>query len=265
MGVLGMVAGQAHCTGIDRCLPISIGDVPLTLHFGEAGLLEKAGRQYAEFRTLRPAGLPIFLEPTPQRGEGPSEFSYRLDGASLHLERGAARFCGVRHEYALDSLIRILLSVLLLPRHGFLLHAATVVRDGRAHVFTGRSGAGKSTVASLSPAGKVLTDEISLLRCDGSGWRAHGTPFWGEFRAAGLNQHSPVAGIYGLVQACENRVEPLPPKEGLRAILPNVLFFSSNKPMTEELLRVMAEAAETIPFYRLHFRRDSTFWGVITA
>jgi hypothetical protein len=265
MGVLGAVVCQTQHTGIDTYLPISIGDVPLILYFGEAELLEKAGRRYAEFRALRPEGLPIFLQSTPPQGEGPSEFSYRLDGATLHLEPAAARFCGVRHEYALDSLIRILLSIMLLPRHGFLLHAATVVRDGRAYVFTGRSGAGKSTIASFSPVGNVLTDEISLLRCYHSGWHAHGTPFWGEFRAAGLNQHFPVAGIYVLVQASENRVEPLPPKEGLRAILPNVLFFSSNKPMTEKLLRVMAEAAETIPFYRLHFRRDSTFWGVITA
>jgi hypothetical protein len=62
----------------------------------------------------------------------------------------------------------------------------------------------------------------------------------------------------------ENRLEPLSPREGLRAILPNILFFSSNKLMTEELLQVLAEASEAIPFYRLHFRKDSTFWSVIT-
>jgi hypothetical protein len=244
-------------------LPISIGRVQLTLHFRSEGLFDKAGRRYAEFRQSRAEGLPVFLEPPGTTGLESPEFSFALDGATLHLDSTAARFQGVRHEYALDSLIRILLSVMLLPRRGFLLHAATVVRDGRAYVFTGRSGAGKSTVASLSPAGSVLTDEISLLRCYGSGWHGHGTPFWGEFRAAGLNRSFPVAGIYVLVQAPENRVEPLLPREGLRAILPNILFFSSNKPMTEELLHVLAEASEAIPFYRLHFRKDPTFWKVI--
>lgn len=246
-------------------LPISIGHVQLTLHFQGGKLFDKAGRRYAEFRQPQAEGLPVFLEPPGATGLASPQFTFALDGATLHLDSAAARFRGVQHEYALDSLIRILLSVMLLPRRGFLLHAATVVRDGRAYVFTGRSGAGKSTVASLSPGGSVLTDEISLLRCYSSGWHAHGTPFWGEFRAAGLNERFPVAGIYVLVQARENRVEPLSPREGLRAILPNVLFFSSNKPMTEKLLRVMAEAAQTIPFYRLYFRRDSTFWRVITA
>ncbi|MGB0035547.1 MAG: hypothetical protein WBP79_08750, partial [Candidatus Acidiferrales bacterium] len=78
-------------------------------------------------------------------------FSYDLDDASVMLGRADAEFRGVRHEYALDSLLRILLTMILLPRRGFLLHAATVVREGRAYVFMGRSGAGKSTVASLSP------------------------------------------------------------------------------------------------------------------
>src|SRR5256885_3293464 len=87
----------------------------------------------------------------------------------------------------------MLLSWALLPDVGFLLHAATVLRNGKAYVFFGRSGTGKSTVAALSPLGSVLTDEISLLkRIDGQ-WHAFGTPFWGEFRAAGTNRSAPVA------------------------------------------------------------------------
>src|SRR5437773_8348802 len=58
--------------------------------------------------------------------------------------------------------------------------ALPIFRDGKAYIFTGRSGAGKSTVASLSPEGSVLTDEISLLRREHGMWRAYGTPFWGE-------------------------------------------------------------------------------------
>src|SRR4029077_10511811 len=157
------------------------------------------------------------------RGRG--EFSYVLDDASLELGASIAEFHGVRHEYALDSLLRILLTAVLLPRHGFLLHAASVVRDGRAYIFAGRSGAGKSTVASLSPAGSVLTDEISLLRFTDGRWQAHGTPFWGEFRAQGRNQHYPLAGVYSLVQAPEDRVQSISKKEILRALLPCVLFF----------------------------------------
>jgi len=59
------------------------------------------------------------------------------------------------------------------------------------------------------PVGSVLTDEISLLkRIDGQ-WHAFGTPFWGEFRAAGTNRSAPVAGMYRLSQSPDDRIEPL--------------------------------------------------------
>lgn len=183
----------------------------------------------------------------------------------MRLDSSGAEFQGVRHEYALDSLIRILLTMVLLPQRGFLLHAATVVREGRAHVFMGRSGAGKSTVASLSPAGTVLTDEISLLRFTDGCWQAYGTPFWGEFRAAGQNEHYPIAGIYTLVQSTEDRVESLTTKEMIRALLPCVLFFTPRVEANQDLLRLLLQFAAQVPCYRLHFRRDDGFWKVVAA
>ncbi len=171
----------------------------------------------------------------------------------------------MRHEYALDSLLRILLTHVLLPRQGFLLHAATVVRASRAYVFTGRSGAGKSTIAALSPRGSVLTDEISLLRHSSGVWQAFGTPFWGEFRAEGSNCCYPVAGVYSLIHSPEDRVESLSVREGLRAVLPNVLFFGSEKGPAEDLLRVLADFLDRVPFYRLHFHRDPSFWEAVAA
>lgn len=194
-----------------------------------------------------------------------SNFSYVLDDASLRLDSSGAEFHGVRHEYALDSLIRILLTMVLLPQRGFLLHAATVVRGRRAYVFMGRSGAGKSTVASLSPAGSVLTDEISLLRFTDGCWQAYGTPFWGEFRAAGQNEHYPIAGIYKLVQSAEDRVETLTTKEMIRALLPCVLFFTPRVEANRDLLRLLLQFTVQVPCYLLHFRRDDGFWKVVAA
>jgi len=177
----------------------------------------------------------------------------------------ASEFDGVGNEYTLDSLLRVLLSMLLLPQRGFLLHAATVARDGRASVFTGRSAAGKSTIAALSPIGSVLTDEISVLRFLDGQWYAYGTPFWGEFRAEGTNRRVPVAGIYGLVQSADGRAEPVAAREAMRLLLPNVLFFARTRQERQQLLDIIAHVAETAPVYRLHFRPDATFWGGIAG
>jgi hypothetical protein len=251
-------------------LNISIGSIPLRLHISEESLHEKALGRYAQFLDDAPDALPIFLNAqkvtTKYLGKSGSDgdFTYVWEKASLQLEGDHAQFNGVRHEYGLDSLIRVLLSVLLAPQRGFLLHAATVMRDGRAYVFTGRSGAGKSTVASLSPRGSVLTDEISLLKFVDGAWHAFGTPFWGEFRAEGANVHAPIAGLYFLNQAQDDRVQSISGREALRAMLPNILFFSRERQMTEKLLRLLAEFVESVPCRRLFFRKDKQFWSVVT-
>jgi len=171
----------------------------------------------------------------------------------------------VRHEYALDSLLRMYMSWALLARDGFLLHAASIVRNGKAYIFVGRSGAGKSTVASLSPRGSVLTDEISLLRLTNGAWHAFGTPFWGEFKADGQNTSAPIAGIFRLIQAQENRIEPLRPSELLRTLLPCVLFFSSNVRDHERLLQILAGACQQIRGFNLQFQKSRSFWEVLPS
>lgn len=252
-------------------LNISIGSVPLCLHIPTGELHEKARLRYAQFLRDAADGLPVFMNaagcdsriPGPPMSDGESAYSWR--NSLLRLNDSQVQFEGVRHEYGLDSLIRILLSVLLARQRGFLLHAATVLSHGRACVFTGKSGAGKSTVASLSPKASVLTDEISLLKFVDGGWHAFGTPFWGEFRAEGANVQAPVGGLYFLVQASEDRLEKISALESIRAMLPNVLFFSRERQTTENLLGLLSEFVSSIPCYRLFFRKDCSFWNVITT
>ncbi|HYU23370.1 MAG TPA: hypothetical protein VEM60_09540 [Candidatus Dormibacteraeota bacterium] len=245
---------------------LSIGCVSLRLEMTDAQLFGAASARYAAF-----AGAAAAQPVTIALNEGaapegpPADFDYEFEGAALRVFSSGIRFDGVRHQYALDSLLRVLLSWQLLGHHGFLLHAATVIRNGKAYLFTGRSGAGKSTVASLSPQGSVLTDEISLLRRENGVWRAYGTPFWGEFRAAGSNTSAPVAGIFRLLQAAENRLGALRPLAILRALLPNVLFFSAEAEANRRLLEILGQAATEISGYNLAFRKNSVFWEVLPA
>jgi len=153
--------------------------------------------------------------------------------------------------------------MVMLQRQGLLLHAASVVRDGRAYVFMGRSGAGKSTVASLAPAGSVLTDEISLLRCTAGKWQAYGTPFWGKFRAEGQNRCAPLAGIFSLVQAPRHRLESISGKQALAALLSNTLFFMAERKARENLLGIFLELSQSVPVWRLEFQKNASFWDVL--
>jgi hypothetical protein len=67
--------------------------------------------------------------------------------------------------YSIDAVLRILHSLVLAREGGFLVHAASAIRNGRAFLFAGVSGAGKTTISRLAPADVVLlTDEISYVR-----------------------------------------------------------------------------------------------------
>lgn len=242
---------------------LSIGCVPIQLQMADERLYNAASARYGAFTGAVAQPIPIALNDFSAAESHPPEFVYEFEGAVLRTGSHETKFNGVRNEYALDSLLRILLSWKLTTRVGFLLHAATVIRKGKAYVFMGRSGAGKSTVASLSPEGSVLTDEISLLRFENGEWRAFGTPFWGEFRAAGSNTSAPVRGIFRLLQASENRVTLFRPAELLRELLPNVLFFSPEPEANRRLLKILGQAAETICGYELAFRKDPVFWEVL--
>ena len=256
----------AHVTrpnAFAQSLGIAIGCVEMNLRLDTEQLHGAIAKRYAAFTSGSKQPVEIQVTSDDASVLTPAEFECDFDAARLQARASGVRFSGVKNEYAMDSLLRMFLSWELLSRTGFLLHAATVVRDGRAYVFTGRSGAGKSTVASLSPAGSVLTDEISLLRKESGEWRAYGTPFWGEFRAAGSNTSAPVAGIFQLVQAKVNEAKGLPKLEFLRVLLTNILFFSKAAKDHNRLLEIAAVAAGEIPGHVLRFQKARKFWEAV--
>ncbi|MGO8997470.1 MAG: hypothetical protein ACLQVI_29495, partial [Polyangiaceae bacterium] len=87
---------------------------------------------------------------------------------------------------ALNSFLRIICSYALLERGGVLLHASSVVSNGRAFAFVGPSGAGKTTMARLAAPRAVLSDEVTAVRPRGSrpatepAFDCFPTPFWGD-------------------------------------------------------------------------------------
>jgi len=242
-----------------------IGSLPLRLSSRDSSLLSAASRRYQGFQHNESNRFSIEIDRHLAKHEGSDAFICDFEGARVSANSRNAHFSGVHHEYALDSLLRMFLSWALLPQDGFLLHAASIVRNGKAYVFVGRSGAGKSTVASLSPQRSVLTDEISLIKRVDAEWHAFGTPFWGEFRADGVNTSAPLGGIFRLIQSSENCVEPIRSSALLKSLLPCVLFFSADTGDHKRLLGILAAASAEIPGYSLRFRKDRSFWEVLPS
>jgi hypothetical protein len=166
--------------------------------------------------------------------------------------------------YSIDAVLRILHSLLLVKQGGFLLHAASAIRNGKAFLFAGVSGAGKTTIARLAPEdATLLTDEISYVRKPGNVYAACGTPFTGELQKLGENISAPIATLYLLAKGPANRIEPVPAAEAARALLTNILFFAKDQEMIGALLQSACEFVGRIPVSRLTFVPDSRVWEMI--
>ncbi|MDP2996087.1 MAG: hypothetical protein Q8N47_01285 [Bryobacterales bacterium] len=147
---------------------------------------------------------------------------------------------------------------------GFLLHAASGMRNGSAFLFSGLSGAGKTTLSRLAPADvTLLTDEISYVRQEESGYRAYGTPFAGELAKVGENVSAPVGGLYFLAQGLENRIEAVEPAEAARRLLRNILFFAKDPELVNGLFDSACRFVQCVPAYRLTFYPDERVWDLI--
>lgn len=166
--------------------------------------------------------------------------------------------------YSIDAVLRIVHTLVLARQGGFLAHSASTIRNGKAFLFAGVSGAGKTTISRLAPPDvTLLTDEISYVRKQGDGYVAYGTPFTGELAKLGENVSAPLAALYLLAQGSENRIDPIPPGEAARSLLANLLFFAEDEELVQSTFHSAFEFVSRVPVSRLTFVPDSRVWELI--
>ena len=169
--------------------------------------------------------------------------------------------------YSIDTVLRITHSLVLAEQGGFLLHAASAIRNNRAFLFAGVSGAGKTTMSRLASTDAiVLTDEISYIRSDaknGKDYVAYGTPFAGELARVGANASAPLETLYLLVQGPENRIAPISKIDAARAIMRHVLFFAEEKDLVAKVFDSVLEFVSRVQVAQLIFTPDARAWELI--
>jgi hypothetical protein len=186
-----------------------------------------------------------------------------LSGTVDLAERRGTASLATPNEFAVDTFLRIVYSLALVDAGGLIVHAASLMRRGRAFLFCGRSGAGKTTLARLSRDATLLSDELSIVRITDRGIHCHGTPFWGELARAGEDCAAPLRAIYFLRQGPRHAVEPVSPRAAVERLLPNVLFFAREPLLTARVFDLAATLVATVPCADLTFRLDAGFWEVI--
>jgi hypothetical protein len=261
---------------------IAIGGVAIRLNTTDSDFLEMLHERYAGFLSAEAHAefdLDVDLvEPTfPARDEAVSvthrSGRWLIKRGDFHAEWEPATrsgtICQTANPYSIDCVLRIVHTLLLARQGGFLLHSASAIRNGKAFLFAGVSGAGKTTISRLAPAdATLLTDEISYVRRvdvskNREGYVAFGTPFTGELAKLGENTSAPVAALYLLAQGPENRIEPVGVADAGRELLANMLFFAEDQEMVQWAFQAACDFVDRVPVYRLTFVPDARVWEMI--
>jgi hypothetical protein len=256
---------------------VDVGDMPVRLVTSDAHLIDLLQRRYAGF--LNPTAAAAYEFDVsivaPGRFSADADLDVRVEAGRWSLERGDFRAewnsrtqRGWIHQavnpYSVDSVLRIVHTLLLASRGGFLLHAASGIRAGRAFVFTGQSGAGKTTIARLAPPDvTLLSDEISYVRKVEDSYVAFGTPFAGELGASGERAAAPVHAIYQLAWGERHRLERLDETDAVRTLMRNILFFADDADLAGQVFQTACHVAASLPVYRLTFAPDASVWDAV--
>jgi hypothetical protein len=262
------MTGPLQCT-------VEIGGIPIALRADDADFLGALRRRYSGFFSDSPPQAEFDLDISSTVSVCDDDVQVRRVGPEWLVERGdflarwdpnsgRGRIRQNRNPYAVDSVLRIVHSLILASRGGFLLHAASAIYDGRGYVFSGISGAGKTTMTRLAPPNIVLlTDEVSYIRRHGDGYSAFGTPFAGELARPGENCAAPVAGIFFLERGSKNRFDPVPASHAVRRLMRNILFFAQDRNLVQNIFATACDFVSRVPIYELAFYPDGRVWDEI--
>lgn len=157
------------------------------------------------------------------------------------------------------SAIHRAITNLLLKKDIFLFHGSALCKDEHAFIFTGVSGAGKSTHARLWR--ELYKDEIIMINDDkpyltqkDQKIMVYGSP-WNGKHQLGSDRSAPLKGIGLIHQADENKCIRISSKD---AFLP--LFTQTYRPESKEdlmkTIQFIQRITETVPVYDIYCTKE---------
>jgi hypothetical protein len=158
--------------------------------------------------------------------------------------------------YPLDQIIMM---YALAMRGGLIVHAAGMAMGGRAYMFPGVSGAGKSTMTGLfsgrDNGSVLLSDDRIVARKRGGSFSAWGTPWPGEAGVA-RNANMPLGGIFFLRKGASHNIRELTAFESLKRLMPLASVPWYDRDIVPEYVQVFEGLVSEVPSYEFTFAND---------
>lgn len=256
---------------------IEIGGIPIAMRTTDPAFVKLLQDRYADYVMAVPQPEFVFdvelvstsvCDPDAEVRVWMECGDWQLERGDFRAEWNPARRRGhirqTSNPYSVDGVLRIVHTLLLAREGGFLLHASSAVRNGKAFLFSGLSEAGKTTMVRLAPPdAAVLTDEASYVRKIGEQYVAFGTPFAGDMGEPGKNISAPIAALYLLAKSTENQIIPVEPADAIRRLMRNILFFAHDPELVRLVFQSACAFVATVPVFQLSFFPDRRVWKLI--
>jgi len=154
-------------------------------------------------------------------------------------------------EYPLDGLILYYLTVI----HGdIMIHASGVNNAGHGYIFSGISGKGKTTMATLwdKAGARIIHDDRLILRNSGNGYVMYNTPVYKNDEPA----QSPVNGIFIIDHGLKNEMAPVRGATAISMVMANCIQHNWDSGIIKGLLGSVSAICAEIPVFKLRFKPD---------
>jgi hypothetical protein len=141
---------------------------------------------------------------------------------------------------------------------GIILHSACISLGGKGYLFSGVSGAGKSTISEIwqkDGEAQVLTDERVLIREYQSDLWAFGTP-WHGTSVIHKNMGAPIDKIFFIKHGKENRAVPISKRDATNRLMVRCFPTFWNREGMEFAVDFCARLSREKACYELEFVND---------
>jgi hypothetical protein len=245
---------KPYAQGKESGFSLTIG--PFLLNFTyESGIL---GREEANILDH----YADFLIGEPQTGQNAHSFR-------LYPGTPPADGLDARNMMVLDNELRHWAARQARQCHGFMCHSAGLVHHDKGWLLSGRSGAGKTTLALklATHCQMVLTDEACIVLPVENGWKVWGTPFYGTGEQGVTGPGSPLQAIFFPHKAQTLGAKAINKEEALARMLQAVIVPDRNNDGTVLVDAIsLIESCKTYQtWFAPHSTPEEVYHAIITA
>lgn len=163
--------------------------------------------------------------------------------------------------FGLNNALMVIYTLCSAGHDTLLMHSSVVENNGKAYMFLGVSGSGKSTHSDMwvahIPGSTLVNDDNPVLRIAPDGTPTmYGSP-WSGKRPVYLNVHYPIGGFAAIEKNKENKIhkESIPNAFGI--LLSSCSTMKFDKEVHLKICGTVSKVLEKVPVHTLYCRPDA--------